>query len=66
VAGGAVAATSILRMVIIAVKARRASSPPARSASVSARGVICQETPQRSLHQPQALSCPPLATIASQ
>lgn len=28
--------------------------------------VICQENPQRSLHQPQALSVPPLPTIAFQ
>ena len=27
-------------------------SPPAASASVSTRGVICHDTPQRSLHQP--------------
>jgi len=42
---------------IIASKARFASPPPAASASVSARGVICQERPQRSLHQPHWLSC---------
>ena len=46
------AAMSIFLIVIIASKARFAS-PPAASASVSARGVICQERPQRSLHQPQ-------------
>ena len=51
-------------MVIMASKARFASSPPAASASVRVRGVICQDRPQRSLHQPQALSCPPLPTIA--
>jgi hypothetical protein len=28
--------------------------------------VICQERPQRSLHQPQALSWPPLPTMAFQ
>ena len=38
----------------------------ALNASVSVRGVICQERPQRSLHQPQSLSCPPLPTIAFQ
>ena len=38
----------------------------AASASVSTRGVICQERPQRSLHQPHALSVPPLPTIAFQ
>jgi hypothetical protein len=47
-------------------KARLASAPPAASASVSARGVICQKRPQRSLHQPHWLSAPPLPTIAFQ
>ena len=51
---------------IIASNARFASSPPAASASVSTRGVICQETPHLSLHQPHALSWPPLPTIAFQ
>ena len=50
---------------IIASKARLASPPPAASASVSARGVICQESPG-GLHQPHALSLPPLPTIAFQ
>src|SRR5512144_1830015 len=59
-------ATSIFFIDIIASKARLASAPPAASASVSARGVICQERPQRSLHQPHALSWPPLPTIAFQ
>ena len=59
-------ATSIFVIGIIASKARLASSPPAARASVSARGVICQERPHRSLHQPQALSLPPLPTIAFQ
>jgi hypothetical protein len=45
-------AMSIFFMGIIASKARFASPPPAASASVSARGVTCQERPQRSLHQP--------------
>jgi hypothetical protein len=45
-------ATSIFFIGIIASKARFASPPPAASASVSTRGVICQERPQRSLHQP--------------
>jgi hypothetical protein len=45
-------AMSIFFIGIIASKARLASPPPAASASVSARGVICQERPQRSLHQP--------------
>ena len=60
------AATSIFFMGIIASKARFALSPPAAIASVSARGVICQERPQRSLHQPHWLSWPPLPTIAFQ
>jgi hypothetical protein len=60
------AATSIFLIDIIASKARVASSPPAASASVSTRGVICQERPQRSLHQPHALSEPPPPTIAFQ
>src|SRR5437764_12713074 len=58
------AAMSIFFIVIIASKARFASPPPAASASVSARGVICQERPQRSLHQPHWLSVPPLSMIA--
>ena len=49
-------AMSIFFIGIIASKARVASPPPAASASVSARGVICQERPQRSLHQPHWLS----------
>src|SRR3954465_11594018 len=57
---------SILRIVIIASNARLAAALSglllARS---SARGVICHEKPQRSLHQPQALSCPPLLTMTT-
>jgi hypothetical protein len=49
-------AMSIFFIVIIAAKARFASPPPADIASVKARGVICQERPQRSLHQPHANS----------
>jgi hypothetical protein len=45
-------AMSTFVMVIMASKARLASAPPAASASVSARGVICQERPQRSVHLP--------------
>ena len=60
------AATSILRISIMASKARLASAPPAAIASIRVRGVICQERPQRSLHQPQALSWPPLPTMAFQ
>src|SRR5687768_17514308 len=59
-------ATSIFFIGIIASKARLASAPPAASASVSARGVICHERPQRSLHQPHWLCWPPLPTIAFQ
>jgi len=43
-------ATSIFFIDIIASKARLASAPPVASASVSARGVICQERPRRSVH----------------
>ena len=60
------AAMSIFFIVIIAAKTRFASPPPAASASVSTRGVICQERPQRSFYQPHALSVPPLPTIAFQ
>jgi hypothetical protein len=35
-------------------------------ASVRTVGEICQDTPHLSLHQPQALSSPPLPTIAFQ
>ena len=35
-----------------------------RVAFISARGVICQATPHRSLHHPQALSSPPFSTTA--
>src|SRR5690606_17823247 len=61
-----IAATSIFVMVIMASNARLASAPPAASASVSTRGVICQEIPHLSLHQPHALSWPPLPTMAFQ
>jgi hypothetical protein len=57
---------SIFFIGIIALKARFASAPPTASASVSTRGVICQERPQRSLHHPHWLSVPPLPTIAFQ
>ena len=51
-----IAAMSILCMVIIAANARPAAAGSGSAiASVSAIGVICQERPQRSLHQPQAL-----------
>src|SRR5258708_28653213 len=61
-----IAVTSIFFMPIIASNARFASSPPAASASVKTRGVICQDTPHLSLHHPHALSCPPFPTIAFQ
>src|SRR6476646_9855715 len=61
-----IAATSIFFMSIMASNARFASSPPAASASVSTRGVICQETPHLSLHQPHTLSSPSLPTMAFQ
>ena len=61
-----IVATSIFFIGIIASKARFASSPPAAIASASTRGVICQDRPQRSLHQPHWLSLPPLPTIAFQ
>ena len=35
-------------------------------AAVSTRGVICQDRPHLSLHQPHSLSCPPLPTMAFQ
>jgi hypothetical protein len=61
-----IAAMSIFFISIIASKARFASSPPAASASVSTRGVICQEIPHLSLHHPHWLSYPPLPTMAFQ
>ena len=58
---------SIFVIVIIASKARFAASRSELVVRSSSRlGVICQEKPQRSLHQPHALSLPPLPTIASQ
>src|SRR5215472_17170962 len=57
---------STVMTVSLAAMARFASAPPAASASVSARGVICQERPQRSLHQPHWLSLPPFPMIAFQ
>ena len=61
-----IAATSIFRIVIMASNARFASAPPAAMASVRTRGVICQEIPHLSLHQPQALAWPPLPIMAFQ
>ena len=45
-------ATSIFFIGIIASNARLATSPPRAIASVSTRGVICQDKPHLSLHQP--------------
>ena len=61
-----IAAMSILLIGIIASKARLALSPPALRESVNTLGVICQDTPHLSLHQPHWLSSPPLSTIAFQ
>jgi len=58
---------SIFLIVIIASMARLALAPSELVvSSISPRGVICQEKPQRFLHQPQALSAPPFPTIAFQ
>jgi hypothetical protein len=58
-------ATSILRIVIIASNTRLDTTRSGSAiASVSTRGVICHDTPHRSLHQPHSLSWPPLPTIA--
>ena len=60
-----IAATSIFFIVIIVSNARLAAAGSVPiTASVRARGVICHDRPQRSLHQPHSLSCPPLLTIA--
>ena len=56
-----IAAMSILVICIIASKARLAAAGSGSViASDSAIGVICQDSPHLSLHQPQALSAPPL------
>ena len=61
------AAMSIFRIVIMASKARFAAALSVSfSAASRARGTICHEKPQRSLHQLQALSFPPPSTIAFQ
>src|SRR5687768_10052128 len=58
-------ATSILFICIIASKARLAAAVSGPViASVRAIGVICQDKPHLSVHQPHAFSCPPLPTIA--
>ena len=54
-------------LAVIEANARLAAARSGSAiASVSARGVICHDSPQRSLHQPQALSWPPLPTMAFQ
>ena len=61
------AAMSIFFIVIIASNARLATAGSGpKTASDRAIGVICQETPHLSLHQPHSLSWPPLPTIAFQ
>ena len=60
-------ATSIFLMVIIASKARLAAALSGLVvASSRMRGVIFHQNPHLSLHHPQALSSPPLSTIAFQ
>jgi hypothetical protein len=60
-----IAAMSIFFMVIIASNARFAAMRSGSDiAAIRARGVICHDSPHRSLHQPHALSWPPLRTIA--
>ena len=59
-------ATSIFPISIIASNARFATSPPLAIASVRTRGVTCHDRPHLSLHQPHALSAPPLPTMAFQ
>ena len=55
------------RAILYASNARLAAAGSGSViASVSARGVICHDSPHLSLHQPQALSWPPLPTIAFQ
>ena len=62
-----IAAISIFFISIIASNARLAAAGSASvTAFVRAIGVICQDNPHLSLHQPHALSWPPLPTIASQ
>src|SRR6185312_830037 len=62
-----IAAMSIFCISIIASNARLATAGSGSvTAWVRAIGVICQDNPHLSLHQPQALSWPPLPTIAFQ
>ena len=60
-----IVAMSIFFMVIIASNARLAAARFGSAiAAMSARGVICHDSPHLSLHQPHSLSWPPLPTIA--
>src|SRR4029079_11910105 len=62
-----IAAMSIFFICIIASNARLAAAgSESVIAFVSAIGVICQDKPHLSLHQPHALSWPPLPTMAFQ
>src|SRR6266853_894069 len=62
-----IAAMSIFFIVIIASNARLATAGSGSvTALVRTMGVICQDNPHLSLHQPHALSSPPLPTIAFQ
>src|SRR5437868_66476 len=62
-----IAAMSIFFICIIASKARFAAAGSGSViACVRAIGVICQDNPHLSLHQPHALSWPPLLTTAFQ
>lgn len=54
-----ISAMSIPALDIRAANARVVSAPSADMALESARGVICHERPQRTLHQPHAVSVPP-------
>jgi hypothetical protein len=59
------AAMSIFPISIIASYARfAAAGSGSEMAARTARGVICHDTPHLSLHQPHALSSPPLSTMA--
>jgi hypothetical protein len=61
------AAMSIFRISIMVSNARLAAAGSGSViAAVKARGVICHDSPHLSLPQPQALSRPPLPTIAFQ
>src|SRR3954463_16658549 len=62
-----IAAMSIFPITIIASNARLAAAGSGSvMALIRAIGVICQDSPHLSLHQPHALSLPPLPTIAFQ